>query len=290
MDFVAVDVETANPSYASICQVGVADFSDGELVREWKSYIDPEDYFHPANVRIHGIDFPVVRGAPRLPDLERDLAERLGGKVVVSHTPFDRIALQQAFNKYGLVSLAARWLDTARVARRTWSECAYSGYGLRPVCELIGYDFIHHDALEDAKAAGQVLLAASAVAGLTVDEWLARCGMPIHPSSRSAPSTRREGNPEGLLFGEVAVFTGALRIPRGEAADLAAALGCDVAAGVTAKTTILVVGDQDVARLAGHDMSSKHRKAEALADKGQPIQILRESDFMALVDIETGSV
>jgi DNA polymerase-3 subunit epsilon len=71
-------------------------------------------------------------------------------------------------------------------------------------------------------------------------------------------------------------------MPRREAADLAAAIGCTVEDGVTKKTTLLVVGDQDVRRLAGHEKSSKHRKAESLIETGQPIRILRESDFKKL--------
>ena len=51
------------------------------------------------------------------------------------------------------------WLDSARVARRSWEECAWKGYGLSNVCEIIGYKFKHHDALEDAKASGQVMIA-----------------------------------------------------------------------------------------------------------------------------------
>jgi DNA polymerase-3 subunit epsilon len=64
-----------------------------------------------------------------------------------------------------------------------------------------------------------------------------------------------------------------------EHADLAAAVGCDVAQGVTKATTLLVVGDMDVKRLAGHDKSSKHRQAEELIAKGLPIRIIRETDL-----------
>ena len=46
--------------------------------------------------------------------------------------------------------------------------------------------------------------------------------------------------------------------------------------------TLLLVGDQDVQRLAGHEKSSKHRKAEQLIQTGQPIRILRETDFREL--------
>lgn len=87
------------------------------------------------------------------------------------------------------------------------------------------------------------------------------------------------------LFDEVVIFTVALEIPRREAADLAAAVGCDVAPSVTKETTLLIVGDIDVKRLAGHEKSSKHRKAEELIAKGFLIRIIRETDFRELVSI-----
>jgi DNA polymerase-3 subunit epsilon len=80
------------------------------------------------------------------------------------------------------------------------------------------------------------------------------------------------------------VFTGALSLPRREAADLAAQAGCSVDGGVTKETTLLIVGDQDVRRLApGQVKSSKQVKAEQLIARGQPIRILRETDFQLLI-------
>ena len=51
---------------------------------------------------------------------------------------------------------------------------------------------------------------------------------------------------------------------------------------MTKHTSLLVVGDQDIEKLNGADKSSKHRKAEQLIEKGQPIRILGEADFMSL--------
>jgi DNA polymerase III subunit epsilon len=45
---------------------------------------------------------------------------------------------------------------------------------------------------------------------------------------------------------------------------------------------MLVVGDQDIKRLAGHKKSSKHRKSEELIANGIQIRILKESDFKGL--------
>jgi DNA polymerase III subunit epsilon len=284
MNFVAVDVETANADLSTICQIGVASFENGQIRAEWSSLIDPEDYFDDINIGIHGIDPRMVKGKPKLPEIAEVLRRLLNDKVTVSHTRFDRISLGQAFTKYSIPPLETSWLDSARVARRTWKDFAWKGYGLGNVCKNIGYEYKAHDALEDAKAAGHVILAAIRDTGLDLDKWQERVQQPIDPEHSSAgTAVRRDGNPEGDFFGEVVVFTGRLQIHRNEAADLAARIGCEVAVTVTKKTTMLVVGDEDVARLAGHEKSNKHLKAELLISEGQAIRLLRESDFKALV-------
>jgi DNA polymerase-3 subunit epsilon len=284
MDFVAIDVETANADMASICQIGVAKYNNGILVEEWSSLVNPEDYFDFINIDIHGITEEDVEGKPTFPEIFNQLGSLLNDAICVSHTHFDRVSISRALTKYGLPNYDTTWLDSARVARRTWEEFAWGGYGLANICNKIGYQFKHHDALEDAKASGHVLLAAIEKTGLDVNAWLKRIKQPIDPANvSSGAAIKRDGNPEGELYGEILVFTGALEIPRREAADLAASIGCTVAPGVTKKTTLLVVGDQDISKLAGKEKSSKHIKAEQLIKKGQSIRILKESDFKELV-------
>jgi DNA polymerase III subunit epsilon len=282
MEFVAVDVETANADLASICQIGLVKCQDGLLSDEWKTYVDPEDYFDPINVSIHGIDESVVIGSPAFPALAETLYSFLDSTVVVCHTHFDRVAIHQAAERYAIRSPDCIWLDSARVARRTWKEFAWRGYGLSNLCEFLGYHFNAHDALEDAKASAHIFLEAISMTGLDVSGWLKRIQQPINPEATKA-AIKRDGNPEGDLYGEVIVFTGALSILRREAADMAANIGCRVDSGVTKDTTLLVVGDQDIKKLAGHPKSSKHRKAEKLSREGQLIRFIRESDFKEMV-------
>lgn len=286
MNFVAIDVETANADMASICQIGIVKYENGVLSEEWKSYVDPEDYFNGINISIHGIDESIVKDSPTFPELADTIRSYLEGTVVVCHTGFDRVAIHQASRRYGINPPESTWLDSARIARRAWKECASSGYGLYNVCKMLGYDFKHHDALEDAKAAAHIVLAAINESGLDIEGWFNRVRQPIYPTVSSS-GTSIETNPEGALYGEVLVFTGALLIPRREAAELAATIGCEVASGVTKRTTILVVGDQDIEKLAGNVESSKHRKAKVLIEKGIPIRILKESDFVELVRMST---
>ena len=170
IDFVALDVETANTNIGSICQIGLAAFKDGALLREWASLIDPEDAFSACNISIHGLTAADVADAPALPEVAMTLRAWLNRQIVVCHTMFDRRALAQGFARYGLPELKCRWLDSCQVARKTWSSP--DGYRLPVICALIGHEFEHHDALEDAKAVGALILAAGRETGLTPAAWL----------------------------------------------------------------------------------------------------------------------
>jgi DNA polymerase-3 subunit epsilon len=120
MQFVAIDVETANPDMGSICQIGVARFVEGELAEEWSTLIDPEDYFDDVNVAIHGIEPEMVIGKPTLPQVADHLRTTLENTVSVCHTHFDRVALLRACLKYSFDPISTNWLDSARVVRRPW--------------------------------------------------------------------------------------------------------------------------------------------------------------------------
>jgi DNA polymerase III subunit epsilon len=174
MQFVAIDVEAANADLASICQIGIAHFADGRFTEKWDSLVDPEDEFDGINIAIHGIDESTVVGAPTFPSLAETIARKLVDTVVVSHTPFDQTAIRSVFAKYGIEVPVITWLDSARVVRRTWLDLSRRGYGLAPVAERLGIQFRHHDAAEDARAAGEILLHAIRETGLSVDEWVVR--------------------------------------------------------------------------------------------------------------------
>ncbi|KMN19401.1 DNA polymerase-3 subunit epsilon [Pseudomonas protegens] len=280
MDFTVIDVETANPNLASICQVGIAVFRAGQLHETWSSFVNPNDYFHPMNVSVHGIDESMVSSAPSWSDVYDQILPFVTGQIVASHMPFDRTATLRACQNADLPHFDCSWLDTAKVARRAWSEFSRSGYGLKNLASFFEIPFEHHDALEDARAAGEILLRAIAHTGSTASEWCSLVNMPL--SALNAV----EGlsvNQDGVLAGNVVVFTGALSIPRQDASAMAAEGGCEIGLGVTKQTTLLVVGDQDITRLAGKNKSSKHLKAEQLISKGQKIRILGESDFQALL-------
>ena len=134
LTFTAIDVETANADRASICQIGIVHVRDGEIVDHWQTLVNPEDWFDPWNVSLHGVDEDDGRNSPIMPESRGELRWRLRGSDLVSHTSFDRVAFERAMDRYHLQQLQVTWLDSVKIARRAWPErYGKRGYGLKVI-------------------------------------------------------------------------------------------------------------------------------------------------------------
>ena len=276
--FVAVDVETANPDRSSICSIGVVDFKDGS---EWKTLVDPQDWFLTHHVDIHRIDEAAVRGAPTWDHVSDTVRGLLLDRVVVSHTSFDRVALSRASERWQVDLAACTWLDSEAMARGAWPQRTLpGGFKLQNLCEFLSYELVeHHDALADARAAGHVLLRAMAELGIDHERLFGALAVArnqaVSASCRTSASPKREGSLDAPLAGEVVVFAGKLSLGPSVRADLAAAAGCDVAADVSGKTTILVQG-----RMEDHRKTRSQRRADEVG-----ADVLSEMEFMDLLGL-----
>ena len=221
-------------------------------------------------------------GCAKWPEVLPQVESLTSGGIAVSHTPFDRIAVDRACLQAGRPAPQLIWLDSARVTRRAWPEFSHKGYGLLNITAHLGIPLAHaHDALCDARACGLVLVRAIAEAGITAEGWLARTRKPISLLA----GIDCLADPEGHVYGENLLFTGSLSMSRAEAARIGAKEGCTIHTGINKQTSILVVGDQDMSKLAGKEKSSKHLKALSFISQGATIRILRESDFLAAMTI-----
>lgn len=282
MKYVIVDIETANPNITSICQIAIVTYENGKITDQWHSLINPKTYFHEMNVMIHGITERTVRDAPTLSDVADVIKAKFSDNVICSYGAFDRSSLTRIFPE-----LSNQWLDIVKAVRRAWDKkFAEKGYGLAKMAKALKIkQNQHHDALDDVLVAGEILKKVFEDSQQDLEFWLERVRKPIDLENYQKAHSKLEGNPEGELYGETIVFTGELSIPRAKAAELAAQAGCNVATGVSKKVTLLVIGEQDLTRLNGKELSSKEIKARELIEKGHPIQLLSEVDFLALIKI-----
>ncbi len=287
-DFVAIDVETADRSRGSICQIGLVAFAGTAIAWEWSTLINPQCDFDGFNVRIHGIGSEEVATAPTLPLVFEELTGRIAGAVMVSHSAFDYEAMRQACGRYALKFADKIWLDSCVVAQTCWPHL--SKHDLATVCRELAIPLRHHNALSDARASGTVLATAIAQSGKCLGEWckLAVCSnrsptVEEVPRRRYSERIERVGDPNGPLAGHIWVCTGNFNTGEAELARLAAMLGCDVKDRFSKKTTMLVVGTRDPAQFDGQTKSRKQRDAEAAVAEGRKVYIMTEREFLELV-------
>ena len=161
LTFNAIDVETANRTRASICQIGIAQVQVGKISRAASFLVNPEEPFESFQTSIHGINEEAVCEAETMLSIHPRLCRLIEGAPLASHSQFDKQALEKAASKYGLTMPEIRWLDTGRVARTAWPD-RYdgNGWGLKKIAEDLGITFLHHDAAEDARAAAEILRSA----------------------------------------------------------------------------------------------------------------------------------
>ena len=159
-NFVALDVETASADIGSICQLGIAHFSEGQLCHVESHLVQPRAPFAASHTALHGIGAKTVSNVPVWNEVYERVRRDLLGKVIVSHTLFDRKAIFQACCRCRSSMFSyIRWIDSCEVARRAWPDL--DGYSLRTLARYLELPLRPHDAGEDARVAGQVYLLAS---------------------------------------------------------------------------------------------------------------------------------
>ena len=130
LTFNAIDVETANADPASICQIGIVHVCAGEIRDQWSTLLNPEVQFNALNVALHGISAETVRSSPTLPEIRKELHRLLTGMVLVSHTGFDRAALDGAMAKLRIQT------DRSDMARQRHDSPAHLASQVR--CSRVG--------------------------------------------------------------------------------------------------------------------------------------------------------
>nr|AEH95297.1 putative exonuclease [Aplysina aerophoba bacterial symbiont clone AANRPS] len=167
------------------------------------------------------------------------------------------------------------------MARSAWPQL--TDHRLQSVCEFLDYPLrSHHDAPDDAKAAGHVLFSAMNALGFDSARLLDALAVTrkdavavTHRASALSTSRKRDGVPDAPLAGEVVVFTGELCLGPHVTADLAAAAGCSVANDVSGLTTLLVEG-----RPKGHRETRKQLRARQVR-----ADVRSEREFMDLLGL-----
>ncbi|WP_427006979.1 exonuclease domain-containing protein [Pseudarthrobacter sp. H2] len=281
------------------------------------------DRFDHHNVRIHGIRPEQVAGLPRFGELFPEIGAFIGGDVLAAHNAaFDLGVIRSGLEVSGLPGPAYDYVCTVMLSRRCYSLVSNSlPYAAEEAgVPLLN----HHDAAEDARACAGILIDIAARNGAgSIAELFLSLGLavsrqpafdplrdPLSKPSRSAldaiaagvaapagrafqpgwpdeganPAPNAAAAPDHPLYGQTVVFTGELAIPRPEAKIRSAELGARPESRVTARTTVLVVGDGFVAAdLRSGRLTGKARRVLELHERGRRIEVLSEGEFLQML-------
>lgn len=301
--FVAIDFETANEQRRSACAVGLVRFNaNGQVEDRFYSLLRPHpdvDYFNPVNTWIHGLTAADVADSPQWSEIAAEVEQFLADSPIVAHNmAFDGYVLSDLASIYQSNPISNRRFCTARLARKILA----AELERKRLDDVFGYyfpgeEFAHHEATADAEACGRIFARMLQDHGVEEIEHLC----PVVGARRSRAGGSTGGRPtaaelvqktaeeliqmyctgDPVLQGHRVVFTGKLRHgQRAAIQELVRAAGGIADAGITKKTTMLVVGIPDPRRWAeGSSASKKLLKATELRAAGSPIEVVTEEEF-----------
>jgi len=157
--FVALDFETADTEQDSACAVGLVRVEGDRIVQQCSHLIRPprRDFRF---THIHGITWRDVANQPTFGELWSTIDPILSDTdfLAAHNASFDKKVLYGCCDAYGLIRPPQPFLCTVQLARKTWN--------IRPtklpnVCEYLGIELNHHQALSDATACAQIVIAAN---------------------------------------------------------------------------------------------------------------------------------
>lgn len=309
--FIAIDFETATAARSSICQIGITEVVDGNIQKPKGWLVKPDgNRYDEMNMWIHGITPDDTKNCPSFPEVWEEVQPYLQNKTVVAHnTSFDMYALRDALDLNKMTYPTFDYYCTLRIARCIIPGC-YS-YTLGVLLNHLGIDMdVYHRADSDSYGCAKLLLKCLEKDGHKLNELeniynfhrgkFAPGVFIPHLKNRTAHGHGSNYNYKEIIdaitsentavdegnyfYGKTVCFTGTCQFGvRAELLKKVAEVGGIPTNNVTAKTNVLVIGQQDYRVVGESGLSNKQKKAMELLNKGQDIEILSESEFLSMI-------
>lgn len=290
MDFLALDLETADMESTAPCSIGYVLVQDNQVVQTATSLIDPEMDIDEYNTYIHGITNEDVVGAPTFPEIWATIEPLIRQYPIVAHNAtFDCRVLRSSLERYSIPAPEVDSYCTMWLFRERYPDADHAR--LTDACERMGIDLDkHHDSLCDAMACANILLQLLVDPDFTVhphkhdalgDPFSGRLTerppwrAPQHQDLRQ-PDLPYSTEPI-QVNGSKIVITGTIPgFPRKAVEARIVELGGSVSGSVSKNTRYLAVGFEDALKVgSGNDWkSSKIRKAEDLIAGGAQLSFV----------------
>jgi DNA polymerase-3 subunit epsilon len=158
--FVVIDVETTgqNAVLGRITEIAMVKVIDGQIVDEYSTLINPEQFIPPYITQMTGITNEMVFTAPKFKEVRGRILSFLGDNIFTAHNVnFDFGFVNHSFLRDANISLTNTKLCTCRLARRLLPTLRH-----KSLDSLINHFHIRvenrHRALDDARATAFLLI------------------------------------------------------------------------------------------------------------------------------------
>ena len=156
-NFLAIDFETANQSRDSACSIGLVRVENNIIVHKSVHLIRPPSRDFRFTY-VHGISWNDVARSPTFDEVWENISQYFSGVgfIAAHNATFDAGVLKACCERYNIAGPQLPFTCTMQLARKKWN--------LRPtklsdVCRYLNIELNHHEALSDAHACAQIIIA-----------------------------------------------------------------------------------------------------------------------------------
>ncbi len=289
MDFYAIDFETANERLTSACSIGIVGIENDKIVLEESFLINPLEHFNDFNISIHNITPKLVQNAMTFPEVWQIIKKYFDNTIVFAHNAsFDFKVLESLLKKYNLDFPTFHYGCTVKLSQKLWDKEVMINHKLSTVAQYLDIDFVHHDALEDARVCALIVVRALKIYHSDDVETFYKSinySLGYFSSNRNYSSYKKEAplieiliKNETLINKNIFITGSPLVIKKKEVYNALMQRGCNIEKRVSERLDYFVV--LNLCNI------KKLREAITLIKKGCPIIIIDEKELLKIMELQ----
>ncbi len=150
LSFVDIETTGANPISGRIIEIGILKVENNQLVKTYKTLINPQTYIDPFITGLTGITQDVLESAPTFEQIKDEILEILEGSIFVAHNVrFDYGFLRNEYRRFHQ-NFSLKHFCTVKLARLLYP--GHTRYNLDTIIERFNITCENrHRAFDDAK-------------------------------------------------------------------------------------------------------------------------------------------
>lgn len=266
LDFIAIEVETANQWRDSICAVGLVKIVDNKIVNTLYTYLNPNQPFDEYFIAQHGITEEMVQLSPTFEAFYPILNDWLTNQIVISYyRKFDQSVIEEACRTIDKLSPYCKFGDILQFTKQKLHHQQH--FSLQSIAAQFEVSL---DKERAEIIANLVLNLEHYFTDFTLNQLIQNQSLPTTYTSSFSSSNDFQG--------KTVVFTGGLEgVTRSMAAKKVRSYGGIFSNTVTKQIDLLIVSDSSWQKAKLGQKSSKLQKAEHLQSLGFNIEIIPEN-------------